>query len=615
MYTECPECHTAFRVTPEVLQAAAGRVRCGGCGHAFSAIDHLTEGKPPRQERAETPPPAVEAETDDEFAETSRQLLETLDELAGPGDVRIEDTGVEWRVLDDDDEESAEETAEVPALDELSLLAAAALDSEDPQPVPPEERRYDDNTPLPDDFDDEEEYVYVPPQPQRRATDAEAHVIEDEAQSDLALSEPDEWTDLLEEVDEADVIAASADEAGLPDIEEEVETIEPDADPAEVAEHDSSPSDLHKQFEMQAEELGISGSYKLDEDETDEVPLVDVELAEEDSTVEASAEVEQIADEEREPTVEFEAQIEEAARALEGEDDKAVDQEPDVASEPAESELTLAAEEETQPDDEDEQTADEEETKEPSVEERIPAVMAGLSDPSVLFNEDSEEVETIVMEGESISSDMERERLQAEAKARFENAGSLIDTYAANRGKVRGGRRFTDPPGYGVIAVAAILTLLLAAQVIHARRETLATYGFFEHTIAPVYRMLGQPVTPAWDVTGWQFEATNGSIDEDEALLTIVSRIGNRSGQALPYPLVHVSLTDRYEEIIGSRVLEPNEYLAGDLDPRVAVPPGENFTAVLTIQSPSADATGFKLNVCYRAAPDQVRCATEDFKD
>ena len=78
---------------------------------------------------------------------------------------------------------------------------------------------------------------------------------------------------------------------------------------------------------------------------------------------------------------------------------------------------------------------------------------------------------------------------------------------------------------------------------------------------------------------------------------------------------MHVSLTDRWEEIIGSRVLEPNEYLAGNVNPGELVAPGDNFTAVITIEEPSVDATGFKLNVCYRVSPGRVRCATEDFKD
>ena len=32
-------------------------------------------------------------------------------------------------------------------------------------------------------------------------------------------------------------------------------------------------------------------------------------------------------------------------------------------------------------------------------------------------------------------------------------------------------------------------------------------------------------------------------------------------------------------------------------------------------EGPSPEATGFKLNVCYRAWPGSVRCAIEDFKD
>ena len=141
--------------------------------------------------------------------------------------------------------------------------------------------------------------------------------------------------------------------------------------------------------------------------------------------------------------------------------------------------------------------------------------------------------------------------------------------------------------------------------------------------------MLGRPLTPTWDISGWRFEATKGSTevianvddsadpastDQNEELLTIYSRVGNKSDKALPYPLVHLSLTDRFEEIIGSRVLEPSEYLAENADPRKPVPPGNTFNAVFSIDSPSTEATGFKLNVCYRLATGQLRCAIEDFK-
>ena len=75
-----------------------------------------------------------------------------------------------------------------------------------------------------------------------------------------------------------------------------------------------------------------------------------------------------------------------------------------------------------------------------------------------------------------------------------------------------------------------------------------------------------------------------------------------------------MALTDRFEETIGSKVLEPNDYLTGDLDPRQLVSPGDTFNAVIAIESPSPDATGFKLNVCYRMSSGQLRCAIEHFK-
>jgi hypothetical protein len=201
------------------------------------------------------------------------------------------------------------------------------------------------------------------------------------------------------------------------------------------------------------------------------------------------------------------------------------------------------------------------------------------------------------------------------ARSQLDDPSRFADTYATNREKLRGGRRRYDPPGTSITIAIVALALLLAGQLIHNSRESLATYGFFNQTVAPLYRVLGQPVTPEWDIKGWQFEATNGSVGAEETTLTIVSRIGNKAAEALPYPLIHVSLTNRFEDIMGSRVLEPGEYLAGDLDPSSPVLPGENFTAVITIEEPSADATGFKLNVCYRVKPGTVRCAIEDFKN
>ncbi len=165
-----------------------------------------------------------------------------------------------------------------------------------------------------------------------------------------------------------------------------------------------------------------------------------------------------------------------------------------------------------------------------------------------------------------------------------------------------------------MVAGAVALLLLLAFQFMHQSREALATIPAFNNAVGPAYRALGKPLTPAWNISGWRVEQTTGSLEDAEQLLTIYSRIANRSDEALPYPLVHLSLTDRFEDIVGSRVLEPGEYLASNADPRKLVAPGNTFFAVMSIDTPSDEATGFKLNVCYRLASGDLRCAIEDFR-
>jgi predicted Zn finger-like uncharacterized protein len=39
--TECPSCHTRFRVSHPQLERARGRVRCGACLAVFDGLDHL----------------------------------------------------------------------------------------------------------------------------------------------------------------------------------------------------------------------------------------------------------------------------------------------------------------------------------------------------------------------------------------------------------------------------------------------------------------------------------------------------------------------------------------------------------------------------------------------
>ena len=620
MYTQCPECGVTFRVTAQVLKQAAGKVRCGGCGVAFNALAYLSEEnpsatKPPvsvpdnNELKAGTPPKSISAEQ-------SAALLKTLEQLAGE-DIRIEDTGVEWRVLDPRDD----------PYDDIET---------DPTPtIAHEPMRFDDNTPLPDDFDIGALSLAAP----EPAIAVEPERSPDESQIDLVFGDPDEWEDLLDAVEEA------PDLSGIEVVEEIID--DPVEEEIELA-AEEQPLDMDTQFAIQAEAMGIdlSGMHqRIDGPQELEVPdeLEEPEAPEtsiDEDLIAAAFEAEaatRIAGVE-EPEEDLEAELEFALEDMledEIEFELTDFDDPDVIEVPEMTEeemtinrmidqdlLAIAVE------DEDGFTSTiaqkqfssatevprKSNTKQPARDYTADKPL-GFEEALLLTGRDEEDAEesaplfeTIIMEGDFVHHDLDKARLAAERRA------ASASEFKSRRDNDRARNRDGKQSRVGMIGAAALLLVVLVFQVIHHSRAAFATSAAFQKTVGPIYRMVGSPVTPTWNIKGWRFEATKGSTDDDNQVLTIYSRIGNNSAAALPYPLVHISLTDRFEEIVGSRVLNPADYLVDNADPRQVIAAGESFNAVVTIDSPSAEATGFKLNVCYRQSNGQLRCAIEDFK-
>ncbi len=759
MYTQCPDCSTAFRVTADVLKQAAGKVRCGGCGNAFNALAYLSETMPEQQvpvdADAALPELKPEAAPGNGLpksisAKQSAALLKTLDELAG-SDIRIEDTGVEWRVLDDDEigEAAADDLVAELAADPAADLVADSLANEpaaeaasgdlvideilDESPTPidqfltetpavvdaPEifeepandftrtsvdEIRFDDNTPLPENFaldDDgyiEGDFATEDPEPDPEPEDPE-QAIEVEPRADLDLSEPDEWNDILGEfADLAEAVAAPADVVidalGEPDLADEPDVPQdlelPDDDVAKAIEAATEevdledvdlenvdldePLDMDSQFAIQAEAMGIdlSGMHEaldaqqelpveddidldelladsndddleledlLDENLVDEVDEADLDTmfqSVEESEPEGATQLELIGDEEprdegeavplEDLDDELVADLEEEPAADLNEDD-GEDQEPGIVDEgdpddrynvpPMTEEeqtinlqidqdlLALAVEDEDgfastiiipEADAEGKARKDKKKAKKRKAEEALKDTGAGF--------------ETIIMEGEAFRSSGDLDPTEVDTAVAAEALASI----AAARRETEKTEHHTGGRRYGLIAGVILLLLILGVQYVHQSRDTLATIPAFNNAIGPLYRALGRPLSPEWDITGWRFEATKGSTDEGDENLTIYSRVGNKSDKPLPYPLIGISLTDRFEETIGSRVLDPADYLSNDLDPRKLVEPGNTFNAVITIESPDIAAASFRLRACYRTADAQLRCKDDGFK-
>jgi predicted Zn finger-like uncharacterized protein len=638
MYTQCPDCSTAFRVTAEVLKQAAGKVRCGGCGNAFNALEYLSEDMPAQStvKDHEEPLPQLTPEppqTDQPVArpisdEQSAELLKTLDELAG-ADIRIEDTGVEWRVLDDKEVSQAaadDDTADVSNIDDSVLDEFL-----DEAPKSVEELRFDDNTPLPDDFnlDDELPDETEPPDSDPSEAKAEAESAVDHEPIDIVLSDPGEWADILDEVDEP-----------LPDdgtpLDAEIVTVENTADeaPEDEAEEAAVESgnelddadellDVDTQFALQAEAMGIelSGVHRMSEDGGEDEDAKkhhtdseeDVEEGEEQAPLLFESVDTAIAELEQQSNV-FDENFFEAEESLDSEDHQEV--------------LDVAESEEKEPlvppPTEDEQTRDgiidqdllsfavEDEDGSAStivIQEKGAAETAVEEDQAEPVDEDrSVGFESIIMEGEFVRSALDDEKREADMAEAAQLAELARAAREAKSDDSTGERR------YGMIAAIIALGVLLLVQVMHQSREALATIPAFNNVVGPVYRAIGKPLSPAWDITGWRFEATRDISDENDEHLTFYSRIGNNSSKPLPYPLISISLTDRFEETIGSRMLSPPEYLTNNLDPGKLVQPGKTFNAVISVQAPARDAMGYKLKACYRLSEGQLRCKMPDFR-
>ncbi len=688
MYTQCPECGTAFRITAEVLKQAAGKVRCGGCSVAFNALEYLSEQKPaapvPRAADGSVPeltPESVELEAVDPpktiSAEQSAALLKTLDELAG-SDIRIEDTGLEWRVLDEREEASDDETSDEsddiadtgsmkwfidesptpvdePLSAEPGAVDAPEIFEEEEQAAASVVMRFDDDTPLPDDFDFDQQPAAEPESVMPIESRDDPSEFE-AAQVDLALGEPEDWEDLLGEVDEPE----TDDEPEEIEAEAEVELADEldvlsEADDATGDDAEPLP-DVDEQFATQAEAMGIdlSGIHaQADELEAEDHEPGDIEDTSIDEDLIAAAFEAEAAARAKDEEDEEDEEDEDIELVFELEDEDLVEARDRELVVSTEADATLAAE--LGLDDaanEDEAKAAEPFVPMPTEEEKTVDMMidqdllaiamededgfastivqkqsVGKLDPFAApededetkasadeIDKDNPLVETIIMEGEYIRDADEEEELE---KARKKSGDPNLKSAAAAALKDIAKNDETEPKepiNYGLVAGIAALVLLFAVQALHQSREALATNPAFSSMIGPIYRMLGRPVIPSWNISGWRFEATKGSTDDGDEVLTIYSRVGNKSGDPLPYPLISVSLTDRFEDIIGSKVLEPGDYLAENLDTRRPVAPGNTFSAVISIEAPDAEATGFKLNVCYRQPGGQLRCAIDDFK-
>jgi predicted Zn finger-like uncharacterized protein len=160
------------------------------------------------------------------------------------------------------------------------------------------------------------------------------------------------------------------------------------------------------------------------------------------------------------------------------------------------------------------------------------------------------------------------------------------------------------------LAAAIAAGVLLIAQVVHQNREWLAAHAPLGGSLRALYSKMGTPVAPPANLSAYQLRQWGVTGDPaGDGTLRVRASILNTAAQLEPYPLLRVTLANRFGGSIGTRDFEPSEYLGRPTAKLLA--PGERADATLDILDPGKSAEGFEIDVCLRGADRRVSCAND----
>ena len=160
------------------------------------------------------------------------------------------------------------------------------------------------------------------------------------------------------------------------------------------------------------------------------------------------------------------------------------------------------------------------------------------------------------------------------------------------------------------IAGCAVLVLLLALQAINHWRDALATAPGCSTPISRIYRGLGIPLDPHWNLAAYDIRQQGAASDPlDSHVIRVRLSLANRAQRAQPVPLLRLTLLDRYGKPIAARDLTPAEYWPAGSPVRGLLAHDERIDSEVAVRDPAADSASFELDACLASPRGNVRCA------
>ena len=204
--------------------------------------------------------------------------------------------------------------------------------------------------------------------------------------------------------------------------------------------------------------------------------------------------------------------------------------------------------------------------------------------------------------------------LEVPEEVRREMLEGIEDEYLDPASAVLSMGRSRTPRGVRLAwaSAAVISALLLLAQIVHQNRDWFVahSHGPLGSVVRALYGAMGAPLPQPASLSAYELRQWGVTGDPDaNGTLRVRASILNTAVQLQPYPLLRVTLADRFGKKIGARDFEPGEYLGKPIARLLA--PGERVDATLAILDPGKNAEGFEIDVCLRGADQRVACAND----
>ncbi len=145
------------------------------------------------------------------------------------------------------------------------------------------------------------------------------------------------------------------------------------------------------------------------------------------------------------------------------------------------------------------------------------------------------------------------------------------------------------------VLAAVALSALLAVQFVYEN-------GGWSALRVPLIEAPPAPVLSVYQLRQWGVTGDPNA----QGTLRVRASILNATSNSQPYPLLRVTLADRFGNRVGRREFEAVDYLGKA--PAGPMGPGERADAMLDILDPGKQAEGFEIDLCLRVADGKLSC-------